>query len=322
MRISRTKLMAEASQTGFRPEMLEKVIQLVALLKAIKAHPYLRDRVVLKGGTALNLFIFDLPRLSVDVDLNYIGAADRETMVAERPRLEEAINAVCGREGLGVRRVPSEHAGGKWHLRYESDVAAGGNLQLDLNYVFRVPLWPATPRDSCKVGSYSAGQFPVLDMHELAAGKLAALMARHASRDLFDAHQLLRGPRFDRERLRLAFVVYGALNRKDWRTVSADEVDFAARELRDELLPLLRTDFLEGVGDAARWAARLVEECREALVLVLPLRDSEIAFLDRLLDYAEIASALITDDDALKERIAAHPGLRWKAQNVRQFKGK
>jgi hypothetical protein len=42
---------------------------------------------VLKGGTALNLFVLDVPRLSVDIDLNYIGAADRETMLGPGRRL-------------------------------------------------------------------------------------------------------------------------------------------------------------------------------------------------------------------------------------------
>jgi hypothetical protein len=243
-------------------------------------------------------------------------------MLAERPQVEEAINAVCDREGFGVRRIPSEHAGGKWHLRYESDIATGGNLQLDLNYIFRVPLWPITVQDSCAVGSYVSVQFPLLDLHELAAGKLAALMARHASRDLFDSHQLLMGHQLDRDQLRLGFVVYGALNRKDWRTVSAADVNFKARELQDQLLPLLRADFLEGIEDTARWAARLVEECRGALSVVLPLADSEKEFLDRLLDHGEVEPALITGDDGLRDRIAAHPGLQWKAQNVRQFIGK
>jgi predicted nucleotidyltransferase component of viral defense system len=321
MRISRTRLIAEASQTGFRPEILEKVIQLTFLLRALRAHPFLKDRIVLKGGTALNLFVFNLPRLSVDIDLNYIGAADRETMLAERPQLEQVINAVCDREGFSVRRMPDEHAGGKWHLRYESDLTTGGNLQLDLNFMFRVPLWPVTILNSTAVGSYEPVMFPILDLHELAAGKLAALMARHASRDLFDAHQLLTGHQFDQDRLRLSFVVYGALNRKDWRTVSIDDIGFETRELREQLLPLLQSSFLNNFGDADQWALRLAEECCEALKMVLPFTDKEKTFLDRLLDIGEIDSSLLTEDEEIQRRIASHPGLLWKAQNVQQFRG-
>jgi predicted nucleotidyltransferase component of viral defense system len=95
---------------------------------------------VLKGGTALNLFVFDVPRLSVDIDLNYIGSSDKAVMDAERPLVEQAIAAVAGREGFAVRRVPHEHAGGKWYLRYSSALGQSANLEVDLNFMFRTPL--------------------------------------------------------------------------------------------------------------------------------------------------------------------------------------
>ena len=99
MKVSRERLLSESQVTGFRPEVLEKVIQLLNLLEGFNRHPFLKDRLTLKGGTALNLFVFDLPRLSVDIDLNYIGAVDRETMMVERPKIEQAVHAVCSREG-------------------------------------------------------------------------------------------------------------------------------------------------------------------------------------------------------------------------------
>ena len=114
------ELQREAAATGFRAEALEKVIRLLEVLDGVRSHPFLKSRMVLKGGTALNLFVLDVPRLSVDIDLNYIGAADRETMLAERPKVEQALQAVFGRLGLQVKRVPSDHAGGKWRLSYTS----------------------------------------------------------------------------------------------------------------------------------------------------------------------------------------------------------
>ena len=73
MRISSETLVNPAEATGFRPDMLEKVGLLLQLLDAVRRHPFLKDKLVLKGGTALNLFIFDVPRLSIDIDLNYVG---------------------------------------------------------------------------------------------------------------------------------------------------------------------------------------------------------------------------------------------------------
>ena len=85
MRLSRERLRREATATGFRIDILEKVAQLLDLLEGFNRHPYLKGRLALKGGTALNLFVFDVPRLSIDTDLNYVGQIDREAMLAERP---------------------------------------------------------------------------------------------------------------------------------------------------------------------------------------------------------------------------------------------
>ena len=65
MRFSRELLLREVGATGFRPEILEKVFQLLHLLRSLLSHPYLQKRILLKGGTAFNLFYFEVPRLSV-----------------------------------------------------------------------------------------------------------------------------------------------------------------------------------------------------------------------------------------------------------------
>ncbi len=239
MTISQQRLMAEAAATGFRPEILEKVIHLLNLLESFRAHPFLKNRCALKGGTALNLFLFNVPRLSVDIDLNYIASADRAVMLEEKPKLEKALTDVFAREGFTVTRQPAEHAGGKWRLGYPSVIAAGGNLEVDVNFMLRVPLWTPLVQDSRVVGSYRATAIPILDPHELAAGKLVALLARHASRDLFDAHQLLTTQALDPEKLRLGFVLYAAMNRKDWRAADLADIAFDSRELREQLIPLL-----------------------------------------------------------------------------------
>lgn len=323
MKISKERLLKEAAVHGFRPEILEKAFQLLSLLKAFFAHPFLKNRFVLKGGTALNLFIFDLPRLSIDIDLNYIGAVDRETMLSHRPKIEEAIKAVCSREGFTVRRLPADnHAGGKWSLRYESSLGKGGNLALDLNFLFRLPLWPVSSRSILSLNYIEVENIPVLDIHELAAGKITALMSRTAARDLFDVHHLLTKEVLDWERLRLACVIYGAMSRIDWRTVSMNDIHFDQRDLQTMLIPVLRENILKQISPVEDWAKRLIEECRSALSRVYPLRENEMEFLNRLLDKGEIDASLLVSDEGLIERIKNQPGLQWKALNVRNFTGK
>ena len=130
MRLSRERLNREATTTGFRVEILEKVTLLLNLLDGFERHPYLKGRLALKGGTALNLFVFDVPRLSIDIDLNYVGQLARDAMLAERPEVERAVGAVCGRAGITIDRAPGAHAGGKWRLRYESADGQSASLEL------------------------------------------------------------------------------------------------------------------------------------------------------------------------------------------------
>ncbi|MFH1983424.1 MAG: nucleotidyl transferase AbiEii/AbiGii toxin family protein [Pseudomonadota bacterium] len=68
MTLSRAELERETAATGFQAEPLEKVARLLELLQSLKSHPFLKDRFALKGGTALNLFWADVPRLSVDLE--------------------------------------------------------------------------------------------------------------------------------------------------------------------------------------------------------------------------------------------------------------
>lgn len=318
MKLTSDELQREAAATGFLPGTLEKSLHLLSLLDTLRSHAFLRTRIALKGGTALNLFVFDVPRLSVDIDLNYIGTPDRETMLAERPQFEQAVQAVCQREGLVVRQMPADHAGGKWRLAYTAASGGPGNLELDINFLLRSPLWGTTIVDSRPLGSYQAIHVPMLDVHEVAAGKLAALLSRAASRDLFDVRELLQLGNLDRTKLRLAFVVYAGANRKDMRAAAVDDVKVEIADIQSELLPMLRTGIRPRPKDVAAWSGKLVTECRELLSAVLPLTKAELEFLERLNTRGEIAPELVTEEAAMRGTLREHPALKWKALNVRK----
>lgn len=127
----------------------------------------------------------------------------------------------------------------------------------------------------------------------------------------------------DLEWLRIAFVVYGAMNRKDWRTVNADDVGGDAGKIENHLVPVIRSELLAAAEqEPGHWVERMIQECRERLGIVLPMSDTEIEFLDQLLDHGEIKPELLTADTEMRKRIKTHPLLHWKALNVRQYKGK
>ncbi len=323
MKISKERLSTVAMQTGFRPEILEKVIRLMDLLNAIFSNDYLASRLALKGGTALNLFYFDLPRLSVDIDLNYIGGLDRETMLAEKPVVLSTIEKLIAEKDYQIMRKSEEHAGGKWSLRYQSDLIRQGQIEVDLNFISRANLWPIVKLDSTKLGNYQATSIPTLEYHDLIGGKLNALFSRHSSRDLFDMYQVFRQfERLDFERLRIAFVVYGATSRKDWRTISMDQINFEPAELKNMLLPMLRHAELEERKGIRVWANELMDLCRVNLTKLFPFNPSEVAFLDGIHERGIIQAELLTQDLSLINLIRLNPILLWKCQNVIAFRTK
>jgi predicted nucleotidyltransferase component of viral defense system len=321
MKFGAEEIRKTAAALGFRPDSLEKVFRLLSLLEALRSHAFLRSRIALKGGTALNIFLFDVPRLSVDIDLNYIGSGERAVMLEDKPKVEQAIQAVCGREGLTVKRIPNDHAGGKWRLSYVNTAGSSDKLEVDLNFMLRVPLWPVTTLDSRTLGPAMAKEIAVVDRHELAAGKLAALCSRNASRDIFDARELLRRDDMDRGKLRLGFVVYGGMNRKDWRTVRVADVAADVLELKQELVPMLRAGVRPVDAEIASWSEALVRETRELMTAVLPLEPHEHDFIERLNDEGNIEPELLTTEPAMQAIIRDHPGLKWKALNVKKHLG-
>ena len=171
--------------------------------------------------------------------------------------------------------------------------------------------------DSRPLGSWRVSEIPVVDIHELAAGKLTALLDRRKARDLFDSCLIFSIDGLDLGRLRTAFVVYGAMARKDWRTVSIEDTAFDPTELSSQLVPSLRLDGIRGL-EATHYGRALVEECQTVLSKLLPFEGPELAFLDLLLDGGEIDATLLTADGALQKRIQSQPLLKWKVQHVRR----
>ncbi len=323
MIISRETLVSESNKTGFRPEILEKVIRLMDLLNEFSNHDFLKSRIALKGGTGLNLFYFDLPRLSVDIDLNYVGSHDREIMLAERPEILSTIEDLFSRKNYQTMRQPSEHAGGKWSVSYKSELVQSARLEVDLNFIARVPLWPISILDSIKIGSYQAKSVAVLDYYDLMGGKLCALFARHKSRDLFDTYAFFKDTKkIDVKKLKLALIIYGAAARIDLRKITLEHLNFDPNDLKNMLIPVLRKTEIQESSEIRAWASQLINSCKVSLAEVINFNASELEFLGRIIEQGDLVPELLTDDQNLIDLIKLNPAIQWKCLNIKQHKAK
>ena len=306
-----------ASETGHQADTVEKVMRLLDILQEIARDRILSERLVLKGGTALNVFHLGLDRLSVDIDLNYIGALDRAAMEAERPTLEAALNRLLESQGYAIRRQPAEHAGGKWVMRFASALGGNKRLELDVNYMARQPLFGASRIPSIAIDDVQASDVPVLDLREVVAGKLVALFDRHAARDLFDARRILSIDGLDWKQIKAAFLAFGACARRDWRTVSIDAIKGDPRELRQKLMICLPRGYFGGKESIDDWVEETVALCGRRYAFLLDLSVPECDFLDGVLDRGEVNAGRLDAAENLRARIAAMPMLAWKCRNVR-----
>jgi predicted nucleotidyltransferase component of viral defense system len=180
----------------------------VALL--IRTIPFVatEKEFALKGGTAINLFVRDMPRLSVDIDLTYVPVADRATSLkaidAGMKRIADAITKGMRGAQLNASQPKGETCTTKLILRAED-----AQIKIEVTPVLRGCVYePVVKRVSPKVEEeFGFAEMPVVHFADLFAGKIMAALDRQHPRDLFDVRDLLANEGID-DMLRKAFIVY------------------------------------------------------------------------------------------------------------------
>ena len=175
----------------------------------VRVLPYVarREEFALKGGTAINLFLRDLPRLSVDIDLTYLPLTPREVAL---PAIRQGLDAV-GTElratipGIGVQATdPSATDALRLDLALD-----GCRIKIEASPVARGTVWPTEMREVVATVEESLGysENRLLSFNDLYAGKMCAALDRQHPRDLFDIALLLDREGIGRDLLK-TFLVY------------------------------------------------------------------------------------------------------------------
>ncbi len=253
MELSRDELRGLAAQLGVRPDVLEKVVRLLAVLERLREDEDLKNACALKGGTALNMFWLPLPRLSVDIDINFVGQVSASELAEQRPLFERRVTRACQLAGCRVVHSPSQHAGGKFRLRFTSLLAGEQNLGLDICFVARVPLGGLVERSATLPG-FESEQVLTYTLPELAAGKFTAYLSRVVARDRYDAVRILETDSeiLRRAEFRLAFTCLAAAARDDARAWKGQLEPLDLQDVRNKLVPVLRVAHEPLAGDARK----------------------------------------------------------------------
>ena len=127
-----------AKQYGFVRDTFEKVLRLKEILTYLNTDEYLHEHLALKGGTAINMTIFNLPRLSVDLDLDFTPNLPLEDMEKAREKITKMLERYMTEEGYflsGSSRY--SHSLDSMLFQYQNAGDNSDNIKLELNYSLR-----------------------------------------------------------------------------------------------------------------------------------------------------------------------------------------
>ena len=168
----------------------------VALL--VRALPYVANEscFALKGGTAINLFIHNFPRLSVDIDLAYIPLESREVAL---PNVRDALTRIANEleAQSGISAVLQTNNPDEMRIIVTTDDA---QIKIEVSPVARGTLYPPQERDVVETveDEFGFAAIPVVSLPDLYGGKLCAALDRQHPRDFYDVKMLLDTQGIDR----------------------------------------------------------------------------------------------------------------------------
>ncbi|MEW8626277.1 MAG: nucleotidyl transferase AbiEii/AbiGii toxin family protein [Candidatus Thiodiazotropha sp.] len=258
----------------------------------------------LKGGTAINLFVRDLPRLSVDIDLTYLPLDNRDSALTA---IEDGLNGIADNiqrvfQDASVNAVPGE--GNRIQRLLIS--ASSVSIKVEVSPVLRGSVLDAreTPAMDSVADQFGYIETHVLSLEELYAGKLVAALDRQHPRDLFDVMILLENEGITPDLMEL-FIVYLVSSNRPIAELLAPRLQL--------LQPVFEQQF-QGMS-LKTVTVKQLEEVRITMLEIIrnQLTDHHKHFLLSL-------KSGVPNWDLLKHTHAQNlPAVRWKLQNIQRL---
>ncbi len=301
-----------AKETGFIRDNLEKVYRLTDILEYINQNPLHKDCLALKGGTAINLTVFNMPRLSVDIDFDFCKPVTREEMLEYRKKINEDLITFLQTQGysLNLEKGKNPHSLDSWVFWYINSTGNRDNVKVEINYSMRAHILPIIEMPIQTDILERSYPIKVLSPFELFGSKINALIGRTAARDLYDIDNMVYFGTFDESELSMlkkCFLFYFAVgSSKEFKTTfDISEIDnLKWNKIQQTLLPMLRRSEHFDLEVSKKRVKDFVYE-------LLRFDAKEEEFLQRF-KAKEYLPELLFDDVNIIERIINHPMALWK----------
>ena len=308
---NRVELGKAAKERGFVRDTFEKVLRLKEILRYFNEDEYLREHLVLKGGTAINMTIFNLPRLSVDIDLDFIPNLAREETANERERLTEILKGYMSEQGYSLSDASRfSHSLDAFHYNY---VNAAGNrdmIKIEINYSLRTHVLSSENRVFITDAFGEPIKVRTVAAMEIFAAKTNALISRAAARDLYDFCNMADMELFSGEGdiFRKCIIFYATIStkdvNKDFDTSAIDSLVFS--KIKSDLFPVLAAkDKFDLEGKK--------QQAKEYIEALMKPTEAEMDYMERFIA-KEYKPELLFEDTEIVERLRNHPMALWKCK--------
>jgi predicted nucleotidyltransferase component of viral defense system len=306
-------LSKQAGELGFIRDTFEKMVRLTEMLSFISKDPLLSNALALKGGTAINLTIFNLPRLSVDIDLDYTKNNSRDEMMSDREEITRVIKRYMSAEDYELSdKSKSVHSLDSFVCSYTNSGGTKDAIKIEINYSLRSHVLDFVNRPIETLGVLNKTTVLSVAPIEIFASKTVALLSRTAARDLYDMNNLVNYGLFGEQELSLlrkCILFYLSVTTEE----IPDRFDFSPiqsltfHRIRIDLMPVLRKK--------EKFDLPLAQKSvTEYLTNLLTVSGKELEYLDSFRN-GNYKPELLFDDEDILVRIHNHPMAFWKMQN-------
>lgn len=248
-RFNKADIEKVAREQNYTVNNVEKILRLSCILDDLNTFPDFKGKLLLKGGTAINLVAFEkLPRLSVDLDLDFSINLPKDEMLREREHINQALGSYCLEHGYS-KTDRNSFALDSLSLLYTTTTGSRDKIKLDINYHNRCHIFEGV--ETVISYPFKMNEKPLSVLHvavvELFAGKIKAFYDRCKPRDIYDVYSLARSAIFstdeERDLLRKSIVFYSTLGNTDNPEVLNKDInhilDMPFQDIKTQLLPML-----------------------------------------------------------------------------------
>lgn len=297
-----------ASKTNFIKDNLEKVLRLSEVLKFLNSEPYFQGKLALKGGTAINLTSVELPRLSVDIDLDFTSNLAKEEIVEAKAEISKRLADYMWQEGYSMNAEPRKHyALLSFSFAYINNAGNRDNIKVEINFMDRCHVLPLEYKRIKGKGVIEGFDILALNDIELYASKINALLSRATPRDLYDVNAMIDGNIIeDSNLLRKCLIFYNMVGgEQDIDDISFENIEsINFTKFKTQLKSVLAKDDRFNLDDAKT-------NVISYLKALISINEDERKFIEEFRS-KNYRPELLFDDKATIDNIKSHPMALWR----------